>query len=338
MVELSTLFDLEERRVRDEIVKRGVSRVLIQLPEGLRSEAVRISSIVEEAGALAIVSADPCYGACDLALNEALILSADLIIHYGHSELERLKWRVNVPVIYIEAKANIDIKSLVEEAIRQLSPWEKIGLATVVQHTHILSDVEETLKRAGKKVYVGSEAGLKYPGQVLGCDYRNAKAISKHVEAFLFIGGGLFHATGLYLATMKPVIAVDPFERRVYRVDDEAKRIINRRWMSISEASDARTWGVIIGLKIGQMDFETSLKVKRDIEGAGRRAVLLAMREVTPEILMNFPTIEAYVNTACPRISLYEAQKFHRPVLTPKELYVAIGRVSWEEYLQSGLL
>ncbi|MEM1997636.1 MAG: diphthamide biosynthesis enzyme Dph2 [Candidatus Bathyarchaeia archaeon] len=335
---MSRIFDLEENRVRNEIVNRDARRVLIQLPEGLRSEILRISSIVEEAGALAVVSADPCYGACDLALNEALILGADLIIHYGHSEVERFRQLVNVPVIYVEAKANISIKDLVKDALSYLNPWERIGLATVVQHVHSLREAEEVLKSAGKKVYIGSEAGLKYPGQVLGCDYRNAKSISSFVEAFLFIGGGLFHAVGLFLATMKPTIAIDPFEERIYSVEDEAKRIINRRWVDISEASGAEIWGVIVGLKSGQLNFEVSIKAKRDIEAAGKKAVLLAMREITPEALLNFPAIEAYVNTACPRVSFYGSREFHKPVLTPRELYVALGKLPWEEYLRSGLL
>jgi 2-(3-amino-3-carboxypropyl)histidine synthase len=338
MVELSAIFDLEEDRVRREIIRRGARRVLVQLPEGLKSLSSRIASVIEESGALPIISADPCYGACDLALNEASALSADLIIHYGHSEIEYFSRRTNVPVIYVETKAYVSVKGIVENALKYLRPWENIGLATTVQHTHILKDAESILRDAGKKVYVGCEHGLKYPGQVLGCDYRNVKAISSMVDAFLFVGGGLFHAVGLFLATMKPTIAADPFEGSVRRVDDYAKRIINRRWADISEAMGARRWGVIIGLKSGQLNLETSLKIIEDLKADGKEVLLLAMREITPEALLEFPTIEAYVNTACPRISMYETRKFSKPVLTPKETYVALGRISWEDYLKSGLL
>ena len=56
-------FDFEESRLKTEISKRKPKVVLLQLPEGLKSAAIRITKIVEEAGALPIVSADPCYGA-----------------------------------------------------------------------------------------------------------------------------------------------------------------------------------------------------------------------------------------------------------------------------------
>jgi 2-(3-amino-3-carboxypropyl)histidine synthase len=338
MIKLPEIFVLEEDRIRDEVARCKASRVLIQLPEGLRSAAHQIASIVEEAGALAIVSADPCYGACDLALNEARILSADLLIHFGHSESKLFNHPFNLPVIFVEAKAQVNVRGAVEDALRYLNDWGKIGLATVVQHADSLNEAKEILERAGKKVYIGCEPGLKYPGQVLGCNYKNAKSIRDLVDAFLIISSGLFHATGLFLATLKPTVAADPFEGKAIRVDDEAKTVINKRWMDICEASDARRWGVIIGLKSGQLNFEAALGIKGDLEAHGRKAILLAIREITPEILGGFPQIEAYVNTACPRISICETHKFSRPVLTPREVHVALGDLKWEEYLHAGIL
>ncbi|MBS7604918.1 MAG: diphthamide biosynthesis enzyme Dph2 [Candidatus Bathyarchaeia archaeon] len=338
MAILSGLFNLEEERIKSEIIKRKPSKVLVQLPEGLRSKALQVSSIVEGAGALAIISADPCYGACDLALNEARILSADLLIHFGHSEIDLFRQQDTIPVIYIEAKASIDVRGVIEESLSYLKSWEKIGLVSTVQHVDSLNEAREILERSGKSVYIGNEPGLKYPGQVLGCDYRNCKSISSIVDAFLFIGSGLFHAVGIFLATMKPTLIADPLSGKIERIDDKARLIINRRWMEICEASDAKRWGVIIGLKFGQRNFETAIKLKKEIEGCGKRAILLSMREITPETLRDFVDIEAYVNTACPRISLYETKIFPKPVLTPRETLVALGRMKWEEYLRAGLL
>lgn len=334
---MSFIFDLEEDRIKREVIKRHALRVLVQLPEGLRSKALQIASIIEETGASAIISADPCYGACDLALNEAKLLRADMLIHFGHSEINHFRQQ-NIPVIYVEAKAAVDVKGIIESSLEELKGWDRIGLATTVQHAHSIDEVRGALEGAGKKVYVGCEPGLKYPGQVLGCDYRNCKSISNMVDAFLFIGSGLFHAVGVFLATMKPTIAADPFTGDVNRVDNLARLIINRRWMDIREASGASRWGVIIGLKSGQQNLEAAFKLKRDLEESGRRVTLLAMREITPGVLRDFADIEAYASTACPRISLYETKAFQKPILTPKEVYVVLGKIGWEEYLRSGVL
>jgi 2-(3-amino-3-carboxypropyl)histidine synthase len=54
-------------------------------------------------------------------------------------------------------------------------------------------------------------------------------------------------------------------------------------------------------------------------------------------MLLEFSTIDAYVNTACPRISLDATGKFSKPVLTQSEFMVVCGEVSWESLLKKGL-
>ena len=326
-------FDLEETRLRKEISKRGAKLILIQLPEGLKAEGPRLAAIAEEVGALAIVSADPCYGACDLALADAESLGADLIIHYGHSPQIKQE---RVPTIYIEARAKISVKGAVKKAIPLLKPWNSIGLVTTVQHVHALKEAKELLLKAGKTVAIGDARQAKYAGQVTGCDYSNAKSISKEVNAFLFIGGGKFHAIGVALATAKPTIIADPYEKRAYPIDDEVQRILKQRWANISEAKKAEKLGVLVGLKNGQKRVEEAVEAKEKLEKSGKKATLLALREVTPEALMQFPHIEAFVNTACPRVSLDDASRFHKPVLTFEEMLVMVGEVSWEELYGKG--
>jgi 2-(3-amino-3-carboxypropyl)histidine synthase len=53
---------------------------------------------------------------------------------------------------------------------------------------------------------------------------------------------------------------------------------------------------------------------------------------------MEFPTIDAFVNTACPRISLDDSANFRKPILTKTETLVAIGELPWEELCKRGLL
>jgi 2-(3-amino-3-carboxypropyl)histidine synthase len=79
------------------------------------------------------------------------------------------------------------------------------------------------------------------------------------------------------------------------------------------------------------------LLVKAALEKSGKTAYLLAAREVTPELLLEFPTIDAYVNTACPRISLEASSKFSKPVITVNEFRVVSGELSWENLLKKGL-
>jgi len=281
-----------------------------------------------------MVSADPCYGACDLATLDAKTLDADLIVHYGHSEMVEQQ---QVPTIYMEAKAKVSVGEAVKRAIPLLKSWNKIGLITTVQHVQALDEARELLLEAGKTIAIGDAGHMKSPGQVTGCDYGNAKAVSKEIDAFLFVGGGRFHALGATLATAKPTIIADPFEKRAYSIEKEAQRILRQRWASISEAEKAESFGVLVGLKTGQKRLEEALKIKEKLEKSGRKATLLAVREITPEVLMQFPSIDAFVNTACPRVSLDEASKFLKPVLTSEEAFVLLGETEWEELCRRGL-
>jgi 2-(3-amino-3-carboxypropyl)histidine synthase len=327
-------FDFEEERIKQEITKLEAKRVLIQLPEGLKPEAPRLAKIVEKTDALPIISADPCYGACDLATAEAESLGVNLIIHYGHAKL--LKYE-RVPTIYVEARATVKVDDAVEKALPLLEKWRKIGLATTVQHVQTLDNVKEILLHAGKTVIIGDAGNMNYSGQVIGCDYSNAKSIASEVEAFLFVGGGRFHALGVALSTSKPTIVADPYEKRAFSVNEEAKKILKQRWASIEEAKKAKTFAVLVGLKPGQKRLEAALGIKEKLEKSGKAAYLFAVKNITPEVLMNFPTVDTYLNTACPRLSLDDASKFQKPVLTMNEALVVIDELSWEKLCRNGL-
>jgi len=327
-------FDFEEERIKREIIRLGAKRVLIQLPEGLKPEGPSLARIVEKTGALPIVSADPCYGACDLATVEAESLGADLIIHYGHAKLVKHE---QVPTIYVEARATIHVEDVVEEALPMLEKWSRIGLATTIQHVQTLDGAREILLRAGKTVIIGDAGRTNYPGQVIGCDYSNVKSVANEVEAFLFVGGGHFHALGIALVTSKPTIVADPYEKRAYTVDGEAQKILKQRWATIEEAKKARTFAVFVGLKPGQKRLDEALRLKEKLEKSGKTAYLFAVREILPEVIMEFPTVDAYVDTACPRITLDDASRFPKPLLTENETLVVLGELTWEELLRRGL-
>jgi 2-(3-amino-3-carboxypropyl)histidine synthase len=327
-------FDFEEERIKKEIAHHGAKRVLLQMPQGLKPEATKLAQIVEQAGAIPIISSDPCYGACDIALSEAEGLGVDLVVHFGHAKMVK---EGKIPAIYIETHAKINIQEALTAALPLLDGYTKIGLTTSIQHIDALTDAKQFLVSAGKTVQVSDAGHLPHPGQVIGCNYSNAKIIADRVDAFLFIGGGIFHALGIALGTSKPTIIADPYDNRAYSITDQADRLLKQRYASIMEARLAKTIGVLVGLKLGQKHLDQALKAKSAIEKSGRSAYLLAGREITPDALMEFQNIDAYVNTACPRISLDAPGKFQKPILTFNELMVALGEVEWTDMIKKGL-
>lgn len=81
-------YDLELERVASEIAKNKAKLVCIQLPDGLKPEAKRISEELEKrTGASILIWLGSCYGACDVPLS-VKELGVDLLVQWGHSKWE----------------------------------------------------------------------------------------------------------------------------------------------------------------------------------------------------------------------------------------------------------
>src|SRR5881275_750936 len=134
------MYDLEEDRLVAEITDRGARRLLVQLPDGLKNEGPRLASLIrEKTGAEVFVSATSTWGACDLSLDAAARLKADLLVHYGHNEFLR-DGSNGIPVLYVPARSKQEVLPVIEKAVPLLH-GKTVGLATTVQHLHTLLDV-----------------------------------------------------------------------------------------------------------------------------------------------------------------------------------------------------
>jgi 2-(3-amino-3-carboxypropyl)histidine synthase len=70
------------------INKKNARRVGLQFPEGLKTYAIEIAEKIEkETGTQTVIFVDPVYGACDTKEIDAQLLSLDMIVHYGHTDL-----------------------------------------------------------------------------------------------------------------------------------------------------------------------------------------------------------------------------------------------------------
>lgn len=326
------MYQLEEDRIFDEIRRRGSKRVLLQMPEGLKPVGFQLAQRIEkETGVEVFVSGDPCYGACDLALYPKKHIDADLLVHLGHASIPGEF--PDEDVVYVEARADVSIDPPMLEAVKMLEKERVIGLASNIQHIHQIDRAKEILEQHGKRTLIGRQSGwLKYPGQVLGCDYGSARAIADKVDAIVVLSGGDFHALGIPLATGKRTIVVDPFQQTAKDMTEVCRTLLRKRWIRIEEFRQAKKIGIIVGLKSSQMNISLARRLKELLRGNGRSAVLICATEVIPETLESFTDLEAYVEISCPRIGTDDQERYRKPILNPEEVMVALGKKSWEDY------
>jgi 2-(3-amino-3-carboxypropyl)histidine synthase len=302
------------------------------MPEGLKPNGFRLAQFIQkETGVEIFVSGDPCYGACDLALTPMKAVQADLLLHVGHAEIPGEFSDENV--LYVEATADLPIDEPMMQAIKMLETEHVIGLASNIQHLHQLDHAREILEKHGKEVLIGRPSGwLKYPGQVLGCDYGSVRAIAEKIDAIVVLSGGDFHALGIPLATGKRTIVVDPYQKVAKDMTNTVQRILRKRWINISKFKEAKRIGIIVGLKSSQMNASLGRRIKELLEQSGYSPILLCASEIIPETLESFTDLEAFVEISCPRISTDDQERYRKPILNPEEVMIALGKKSWEEY------
>jgi 2-(3-amino-3-carboxypropyl)histidine synthase len=279
---------------------------ILQIPEGLKTKAIEIA---DELGDV-LIDCESCYGACDLAIQEAKVLGCDGIIQYGHSKLIDSE----IPVEYREMREDYDPVPVLEKDLEKIK-GEKIGLVSTIQFIDSLEKAKKFLKKKGKTVIIGR--GNLNLGQVLGCDVSSAKSIENEVDSFLFIGSGKFHALGVAMETGKPVFVLDVEKNVIYELDK--RDFEKQKYAAISLAKDAKKFGILVSVKPGQLNLELAKKIKKDLERKGKKAYLLVLNEVKPEKLLGLD-LDCYINTACPRITIENRTEFKKPVLNPDEI------------------
>jgi 2-(3-amino-3-carboxypropyl)histidine synthase len=304
---------IDEAKVFEIIESKRPSVVVVNAPGGLlRQTKDLMERVREKFDVTCILVGDNCFGICDAVDDEVERLQADLALHIGH----------NVTVgaagdytYLIDAVDDVEFDKVLETAVPTLAPYKRLGLATFSQHVHQLGAVKRRLEERGFGVRVGKQSNLMMNGQITGCDFSTSQPLHDEVDAFVLLGQREFHAVGLALATAKPTFMLDPYMNEVTDVRAAAEERQKRAVLAVYKALDARVFGVITGLKEGQKMLGRSKWVTKRLEMNGRKVVQIALRDVTPEQLAPHREIEAFIQTACPRISI-DGFNFDRPVLS----------------------
>jgi 2-(3-amino-3-carboxypropyl)histidine synthase len=213
----------------------------------------------------------------------------------------------------IDAFDDISFDQVIPKAIEILE-GKTISLITDSQHLHQIDVVKEKLEKHDIIVKIGKGKGQLNDGQVFGCEFYPAMETREQVDANLFLGQSNFHAAGVALSTRIRTYILDPYFNEVRDVTDFAKKLEKRATLKIYKATEAKVFGVIVGLKEGQFAKITALKFKKELEERGKEVQLLALTDITNDRLKNFTGIDAFIQVACPRIST--DNEFDKPMLS----------------------
>jgi len=326
------LIIVDEERIFKEIEDKQPGSVSLNGPDGILPQIQQTAiNITEKFGIPAYVLADTTWGTCDLNSNAGKILGTGIQFNIGHTINTE---SIEKNVILIDAFDDVGFDGVAKKCAEILS-GKTIGLVTDSQHLHQMKKVEGIFTNNGVKVKIGKGGGQLNDGQVFGCEFYPVTKLKKDVDAYVFLGQSNFHASGIALSTNMPTYVLDPYFNEVREVTEFAQKLKKKATLAIYKAVDAKSFGIIIGLKEGQLSKLFALQFKKDLEKEGKTVQLFALTDITSERLNNLKGIDAFIQVACPRIST--DNQFDKPVLSSPQgnaLLKLLRNENIEEYLE----
>lgn len=323
---------IDEEKIFKEIQTKKPASVSLNGPDGILPQVQKTATkITTKFDIPAFVLADTTWGSCDLNSNGSKILGAEIHFNIGHTiNMEKFV----DDTIMIDAFDDVTFDVVAKKCIHILGT-KNVSILTDSQHLHQVDNVKEILEDAGIDVKIGNGKGQLNDGQVFGCEFYPADKLKDKVDAFVFLGQSNFHAAGVALSTNKPTFVLDPYFNEVREVTEFAQKLKKKSTLAIYKAAEAQSFGIIVGLKEGQLSKVFALKFKKELEKHGKKVQLFALTNITNERLQNLKGVDAFVQVACPRIST--DNRFDMPVLSSPQanaLLKVLDGKSIGEYLE----
>ncbi len=340
---MDTIYELEIPRISKVIQEGSHYRILIQVPEGMLDYPLKqiIKEINDFSKELEIfVSGDPSYGVCDVATNLAKILDCTLLIHFGHTSFRFEKKiqislkNLGIQLLLIPAFVNINISPFLPKLLDKLVElnWKQVILVSTAQHLNILASVESFL------VSNGIEVRNQIERQILGCHVLNARRNKQEsVDGVISLHAGTFHTNGMILILDTPIIQLDPYNGDIQYYSSEIRRqTIQKRYIEIHKSKNAKTWGIISSSKLGQFSKSKIKNIKEIMAGNNLDSITVATEKIDFSALSNITWVDAWVNTACPRLAFDDQFRVEKPIISYKEFLYLYNQLSWERLLEMG--
>ncbi|GAB5372403.1 hypothetical protein AAMO2058_001662400 [Amorphochlora amoebiformis] len=323
-------YEFEIEKTAWTLYRKRAKSIALQFPEGLLKCANAISdALVAVANVTTVTLADVVYGACCLDDHRAKALGCDMMVHYGHSCLIPNDC-AKLPTLYVFVTLPLDLNALVDAVNTTLllnqEKIVRIALMGTIQFAPGIAKARNRfLSQFKDRVTIVVPRALPLaPGETLGC---TSPRVPKDVDVVVFISDGVFHLESAMLQNRHvPVFyRFDPYTKSLICSKYPSRRIVSGRIQVISQAKTARVWGLIHGTLGRQGNPAIVHRIETLIREKGFSYVKVPVPEITPELLAAFPQVEAWIQVACPRLSIDWGKEFSsKPLLTPFEAFSAL--------------
>lgn len=314
---LPSNYNFEIQKTVFNIRKAKATRVALQMPEGLLMFACSIADILERFCSVeTLVMGDVTYGACCIDDFTARALGCDFMVHYGHSCLVPVDV-TTLKTLYVFVEISINASHVIETIRRNFDAGSHLAVVGTIQFIATLQAIKAEL--TDYEITVPQSKPLS-PGEILGCTSPHFKA-----DALIYLGDGRFHLESAMIANPSlPAYRYDPYSQKFTRERYDHKDMRRLRAHAIHTARNAQKWGLIVGTLGRQGSLRVVENIQKRLQDQGKQFTLVLMSEIFPDRLAQFD-IDAWVQVACPRLSIDWGYAFPKPLLSPYEAAVALG-------------
>ncbi len=204
----------------------------------------------------------------------------------------------------------------------------RLALVSTIQFAATLQLIAEELKESheGLSVTVPQAKPLS-PGEILGC----TSPTIKNADVLIYLGDGRFHLESAMIANPDlKAYRYDPYSKEFTREYYDHELMLKNRNRHIQLAREGRTWGVILGTLGRQGNVKILERLEERLKKSGKAVVILLLSEIFPQKLaLMDDQVDAWVQIACPRLSIDWGYAFSKPLLTPYEASVVLDDANW---------
>ncbi|KAG7882355.1 hypothetical protein KL937_000926 [Ogataea polymorpha] len=324
---LPSNYNFEIHKTVWNVRKNNAKRVCLQMPEGLLIYSMVIADIIEQfCNAEVLVMGDVSYGACCIDDYTARALDCDMIVHYAHSCLVPIDV-TKIKVLYVFVTIVIDEGHLIRTLTKNFEHGTRLAVFGTIQFNPTIHSIKNKLEgpESDKLLYVTPpQISPLSKGEVLGCT--SAHLDPNQFDAMVYVGDGRFHLESAMIHNPSvPAYRYDPYSRKFTREYYAQEEMVQVRSDAVRRASEAKKIGLILGALGRQGNPVTVERLEQQLTRAGKTVIKIILSEIFPGKLSMFDDIDAFVQVACPRLSIDWGYAFHKPLLTPYEAMVMLG-------------
>jgi len=317
-------------------------KVALQMPEGLLMFACVLADIFEQCAGVeeVLVMADVTYGACCIDDYSARALGCDFLIHYGHSCLVPIDVTARedslgskLTVMYVFVDIDIDVEHMVG-SIKLSFPDRaatKLALLCTIQFAPAMHQAKQMLDQYYSQESIVPQAKPLSKGEVLGCT--SPSIPESDATALVFVADGRFHMESAMIANPHlQAFRYNPYDRVLTEEAYDAPLMQKTRFGEIGKTKGVKRWGVILGTLGRQGNPNILRRIQRLLKEHDCEFFVMLLSELFPAKLAQLEQdVDAWVQIACPRLSIDWGTAFTKPLLTPYETFVSFGEAQWRK-------